>query len=426
MAIDTPDTLRTTAFYQIFFRNFTPQGTIQAAVRELPRVRELAFDWICLTPVHPVGVTGRKGSRGSPYAVKDYLSIDPELGTIHDFQAFLGEAHRLGFKVMIDIVFNHTAPDSVLAQEHPEWFIQDPDGNPGRKISDWSDVIDLDFTYPEMRNYLFGVLEYWRDEGVDGFRCDVAPLVPLDFWIEARRRVNSKREIVWLAESVEKNFIRLLRRRGYGACSDTELHDAFDLTYDYDGFEYLKPYFRGELPLSAYLDYLYIQETLYPAHAVKARFLENHDLRRAAEIVGGENRLRNWTVFSMSLEGAFFAYMGQECEIAEWPNLFDRMPIQWEKGSEIFRNFFAEALVETRKMKTETRFLDITRLSGGVLLLERSGGARDWAVIVNLESKAGTVAFPKPVQGTDVLSGKKVSISGSIVIPCTPLVIRKG
>ncbi|HEY9055403.1 MAG TPA: alpha-amylase family glycosyl hydrolase, partial [Rectinemataceae bacterium] len=262
----------TGAIYQIFVRNFTREGTFAAAAGRLGGIRELGFEWIQLTPIHPIGVEGRKGSLGSPYAIADYRAVDPALGTLDDFHAFLGAAHALGLKVMIDIVFNHVSPDSVLAREKPEWFMLEgqgpaaergelespaPGARLGRKCADWSDVADFDYSSsPELWMELFSILCYWRDRGVDGFRCDVASLVPLDFWKKARQKVNqydpgARRELyplLWLAESVHPSFLLKMRQAGYGAWSEPELHSVFDLTYDYDGWERLAEIWAGKRP----------------------------------------------------------------------------------------------------------------------------------------------------------------------------------
>ncbi|MGB9686263.1 MAG: alpha-amylase family glycosyl hydrolase, partial [Rectinema subterraneum] len=167
----------TDAIYQIYLRNFTKEGTFRAAIPHLARIANMGFTWVYLTPIHPIGEEARKGSLGSPYAIRNYREINPELGSLEDFQAFIAEAHRIGLRVMIDVVFNHTSPDSILVQEHPDWFLKGPDGKPARKCEDWSDVVDFDYSAsPHLWVELISTLAMWRDRGVDGFRCDVASL----------------------------------------------------------------------------------------------------------------------------------------------------------------------------------------------------------------------------------------------------------
>jgi cyclomaltodextrinase len=432
MARDTPAWIRSAALYQVYLRNFTPEGTFSAALPRLKAIRELGFDLVCLTPIHPVGRTNRKGLLGSPYAIADHQAVDPELGGIDDLRRFLAEAHGLGLKVLMDAVFNHSACDSVLLDTHPEWYLHDAKGRPTRKVSDWSDVYDFDFAHPGLREYLLETLAFWAEAGFDGFRCDVASLVPLDFWVEARARLNAKRSLVWLAESVETGFIKYLRDAGWYAASDPELHDAFDLTYDYDGFGYLKGYFNGTIGLDACLRHLLVQETLYPSHAVKARFLENHDQPRAASVLGGTDRLMNWTVFSQLLPGLIFVYMGQECAMAGRPDLFAKDPVPWEQGSGEFLAFFRRLLPICTSIKSRHSVLELVELCAGVLALRWRRPSRNpgFTAIVNLEDRFGECTLPFPLAGRDLL-GEPASPSfdvrqgAKMAIPKRPLIIQE-
>jgi glycosidase len=427
MARDTPAWLRSAALYQIFVRNFTAEGTLAAAAMRLKDIRGLGFDIVYLTPIHPVGVVGRKGLLGSPYAVSDYRSVDPGLGTLADARRFLDAAHGEGLRVIMDVVFNHTSLDSVLLSEHPRWFLLDRQGRPSRKVADWSDVCDLDFSHRSLREYLLETLAFWADTGFDGFRCDVASLVPLDFWVEARTHLNARRPLVWLAESVEPGFVKQLRDEGWEAASDTELHDAFDLTYEYDGFEHLSRHFRGGEDLGAYLDHLEVQQTLYPAHAIKARFLENHDQPRAASLIRGRERLMSWTAFSMLLPGLIFMYMGQERAIEEKPDLFRRDPVRWDQGSTEFLAYVRALLPLCKRIKEQAAVFDLVRIAAGVLALrwrDRAGGFRCTA-IVNLGGKAGTLTLPFALKGTDLLGGGLVDAAGRMEVSQMPLIVRE-
>jgi len=176
----------TDAIYQIYPRNFTKEGTLRAAIPQLGRIVAMGFDWVYLTPIHPIGKAARKGSLGSPYAIYDYRAINPELGSEADFAAFIDAAHAHRLKVMIDVVYNHTSPDSVLAREHPDWFLRGPDGRPGRKCGDWSDVVDFDYqASPHLWVELIDTLSMWRGRGGGGFCCDVGSLGPAAFLEEA-------------------------------------------------------------------------------------------------------------------------------------------------------------------------------------------------------------------------------------------------
>jgi glycosidase len=389
MITPTPSSLRSTSIYQIFPRNYTSEGSLQAAARKLVEVAELGFDYVYLTPVHPVGEMKRKGSLGSPYAIADYRAVDPLLGGEEGLRTFIDEAHRLGLGVIMDVVYNHSSPDSVLARAHPEWFWKGAEGRPGPRIADWSDVADFDYSHEALWDYQIETLEKWARFGADGFRCDVASLVPVAFWVEARRRLAEVKPILWLAESVHKEFVVECRRRGLYAASDPELHAAFDLSYDYDGREELDGFWRGEKSLGDYLKMLEIQEALYPVDAVKLRFLENHDQGRAAARFGRGERLRNWTLFAMLLPGAFMAYMGEELAMERRIGLFEPEPMSAAEGDPAFRPFFTSSHELSRRIKREAPTFDARLLAAGVLLVERRGEKAGYLAILNLDGRSG-------------------------------------
>ena len=210
--------LRNMTLYSIFVRNFG--GSFSAVEREIPRLKSLGIDAVWLLPIHPIGKEKRKGSLGSPYAISDYRAVNPELGTLEDFIALCDTVHKNGMKILIDVVYHHTSPDSVLVQTHPEYFYRKPDGSFGNHVGDWTDIIDLDFDVPALWDELIDTLCYWA-QYVDGFRCDVAPLVPLEFWKEARRRVaavfgRGKRTLLSLARPAAARSARGHGQNRYG------------------------------------------------------------------------------------------------------------------------------------------------------------------------------------------------------------------
>ncbi|URA10480.1 alpha-amylase family glycosyl hydrolase [Thermospira aquatica] len=423
--------LETTSIYQIFLRNLTARGDFLSALPHLEHVKKLGFSWVYLTPIHPIGEISRKGSLGSPYAIRDYREINPELGTLQDFRTFIQTAHDLGLKVMIDVVYNHSSPDAYLAQKHHEWYLRDKKGSFTRKFDDWSDIIDFDFSSsPALWDELIETLIQWRDEGVDGFRCDVASLVPIEFWKEARRRVNQPidggREtypILWLAEQVHPQFLLHVRQKGFLCHGGPELHQAFDLTYDYDGFERLEAYWGGEESLKPFIDYLYTQQTVYPAGTTKTRFLENHDQKRAAWRFGRGNLLKHWTVFYQLLPGTTFVYMGQEYAIPEYPSLFERMPVPWETKDSTFFEFFQACFSLTQKIKEHSLLCSVKLIGDGIVWLERRG-TKHYGAFLNLVGKRGDFTLPFPIRGIDCFHGKTLSLEGKIPLPEDPLVVE--
>ena len=375
MAENTERTWRNQVIYSIFVRNHTTEGTFEGVRRDLPRIRGLGVDVIWLLPIHPIGEKARKGVLGSPYAIRDYRAVNPEYGTLDDFRRMVDEAHRLGMRCVIDVVYNHTSPDSVLAAEHPEWFYHKEDGSFGNRVGDWSDIIDLDYTDRGLWAYQIETLKYWASM-VDGFRCDVAPLVPLGFWREARAAVESVRPgCLWLAETVDPDFISALRAEGFGCLSDCQTYEAFDICYDYDIYPVFRDYLDGAVPLARYAEAVNRQEVTYPANYSKLRFLENHDQPRAAFLVPDGPSLLNWTAFSFFQKGTGFIYAGQEAGCAHLPNLFYKDPVDWTgpDRSEQFRRLCA---LKKHPLMADSAYT-VQALPGDVLYaVHRKGGRR--------------------------------------------------
>lgn len=231
------NTLKGQTIYQVFVRNHTPQGNFKSLVSDLVRIKALGVDIIYLLPIHQIGLKARKGSYGSPYSIKDYHSISSDLGTLDDFILLLEEAHKLDLKVMLDIVFHHTSRDAIYIKSHPDWYIY-KNGQLANKVGDWSDICDLEIKNEELQEYLIDILVYWTRLGVDGFRCDVASLVPISFWKKAKEAVVSVNpNSIWLAESIEIEFRDYIRSIGEVAEDDETLYQAFDILYDYDIFK---------------------------------------------------------------------------------------------------------------------------------------------------------------------------------------------
>lgn len=329
MAFDTDKGLRNQVMYSVFVRNYSPEGTFEGVRKDLQRIRDLGVDIIWLMPIHPLGEKARKGSLGSPYAIKNYREVNPEFGTLEDFKALVSDIHALGMKCIIDVVYNHTSPDSWLSENHPEWFYHKPDGSFGNRVGDWTDIIDLDYANKELWDYQIDTLKMWA-EIVDGFRCDVASLVPLEFWLRAREEVGEVREnCIWLSESIEHGFIRYIRSQGMTALSDSEIYQAFDIAYEYDVAGDFIDCLLGKISLADYAKVLNLQETIYPHNYVKLRFLENHDRPRAHQLIADEKALRVWTAFMYFQKGMPLIYNGQETGATHLPTLFDKDTIDF-------------------------------------------------------------------------------------------------
>lgn len=341
--------LRQQTIYQVFVRNHTQAGTFQALIKDLPRIQSLGVSILYLLPIHPIGVLARKGKVGSPYSIRDYYAIDEALGTEQDFKNLITEAHRIGLKVMMDIVFNHTARDARWVKEHPEYYYY-KDGKLANRIGDWSDIADLDLTRQDVRKALIDVLIYWTQFGLDGYRCDVAPLLPLEFWQTAKQKIATLNpSTLWLSESVHPHFIQYLRGEGYAAHSDAEMFQVFDMLYDYDVHEFLMHYLTGKGELSTYLRMVQAQSYIYPEDYVKAHFLENHDVSRIHQTVANITTLKNLTAWSFFQPGIGFIYAGQETLATKLPDLFEKDPIDLQIKDQSFYTFMAR-LIAIKKM----------------------------------------------------------------------------
>ena len=414
--------LRNMTLYSMFLRNHG--GGFTAAARELPRLRALGVDAVWLMPIHLIGRLNRKGSLGSPYAIADYRAVNPEYGTMEDFRAFADAAHANGLKLLIDVVYNHTSPDSVLARTHPEWFWHRPDGSFGNRIGEWTDVIDLDYRQPGLWDYQIETLKQWA-EIVDGFRCDVASLIPLDFWLRARREVETVRPgCIWLAESVEPEFLRYLRGHGMTGLSDSELYRAFDLCYDYDVQDEFVDYVNGKTPLEDYAAALERQLVIYPADYGKLRFLENHDRPRMAELFPTPQLQRNWLAWCFFQQGTALLYSGQEWAPTHRPSLFDPDPVPME-GEPVH----AALIRRLAAMKKDPLFAEgvytLRACENDLMLAEYRMGARRAVGLFSLKGRAGSAKTELP-DGDYVSSadGRTVAVrDGCLATDGEPVVV---
>lgn len=425
MAVSTPKEYRNQVMYSVFVRNHTPEGTFQALRRDLPRIRALGVDIIWLMPIHPIGEKARKGTLGSPYAIRDYRAVNPEYGTMEDLQALVADIHALGMKCIIDVVYNHTSPDSVLAAEHPQWFYRKPDGSFGNRVGDWTDIIDLDYRNRDLWQYQIETLKQWATL-VDGFRCDVAPLIPMEFWAEARQAVETVRPgCIWLSESVEPGFITYLKSQNMVAHTDREVLEVFDIAYDYDIFGIFRSAVAGQCPLSDYTAAVNGQETRYQDHYVKLRYLENHDQDRAAAIIPYDQALLNWTAFCYFQKGMTLIYAGQEVAQSHRPDLFERDVITWDTGKDLFGLLSNLSRIKKDPLFTDSQYT-LTALPENVILGTHE---REGEKLVGVFCLGGMGAeVPVPLEDgcyRELLSGQKQTVSGGCVrTPGTPMILK--
>lgn len=425
MAKHTAKAYRNQVLYSVFVRNYSKEGTFEALRRDLARIRSLGVDIIWLMPIHPLGEKARKGSLGSPYAIRDYRAVNPEFGTMEDFRKLVADIHSHGMKCIIDVVYNHTAPDSWLSRNHPEWFYHKPDGSFGNRVGDWTDIIDLDYSQPGLWDYQIDTLKMWA-EIVDGFRCDVAPLVPLDFWLKAREEVEKVRPgCFWLAESIEPDFILFNRSQGMTALSDSECYQAFDACYDYDIYDIYQNVLVGTAPLSAYGDAVTRQEGMYPDNYLKLRCLENHDRARAAQMIADEKSLRSWTAFNYFQKGIAMLYAGQEVCADHTPSLFDRDTINWNTGKDLTPLLQKLAEIKRHPLFTDSRYT-VKAMPRDILLAIHEKDGRRMIGIFSMRGESSLLELSIPDgRYENLITGEAVEVHfGKAATTGEPIIIN--
>lgn len=422
MAKQTDINLRGQTIYQVFPRQHSKKQNFLGVIDDLDRIKDMGVDIIYLLPFHPIGEKDRKGAQGSPYSIVDFYQIHPDLGTLDDLVRLVKQAHQRDMKVMMDIVINHTSRDSVLTKEQPHWFYKKADGSFANRVGDWSDITDLNYDLQEVRDYFIGVLSYWA-KYVDGYRCDVAPLLPIDFWIEARKKVDViNPNFIWLTESVHPHFIKHIRDLGYDASSDSQMYQAFDICYDYDIFDFMDDYLKDGSKLSRWLEEIYRQEMIYPKNYIKLRSFENHDQQRLRSKVRDHHHFMQMLTFMFFLKGTAFVFAGMEFEADHLPDLFENDLIIWNQEKSI--EPYVKQLVSMKK--------DPIFIHGNFNLVNKEDIAifsyefedRYVLGIFNLEKKDSIEVPLKDGNYEDFLSLEKIQVKhGKIKLGYKPLII---
>ena len=423
MAVDTSLDVRSLVLYSVYVRNHSPRGTFAGVEADLPRIKSMNVDVIWLMPIHPIGKVARKGTLGSPYSIADYRAVNPEYGTREDLSRLIEATHTLGMRVIIDVVYNHTAHDSVLVSEHPDWYNQNKQGRPITTVPAWSDIIDLKYPNAALEEYLIETLVEWVRFGVDGFRCDVASLIPVDFWHRARRRVAEvKPDALWLAESVHAGFVGSRRDVGLRACSDGEVFSAFDMAYDYDIWPIWQAAVTGQAPVSRYLEIVRMQNSIYPVNWAKMRCVENHDQARIMALAPSRAQALSWTAFMAFNKGPFMIYSGQEAAPRHTPSLFEDDKVEW--GDYELQPLLAKLALLKKEPAVRGGVFTVSVPEPAVVA---TWEAPDHCLlgIFNVDGTSGKVSVPLPDgEYRDLLSGQPLKVEyGEADIPETAVII---
>ena len=318
--------------YEVNIRQYSKEGTINAFVKHLPRLKDMGVSILWLMPITPISIATRQGSYGSYYAASSYIDIDPLCGTHDDFKKLIVKAHGTGLKVIIDWVANHTRYDHQWTEKYPHFYHRDTSGN-FAGLHGWIDVIDLNYTIPEMRNEMIRSMKHWISNfDIDGFRCDMARTVPLDFWREARAECDALKPLLWLAE-----------------CEVFDYHEVFDITYGWEAMRAFDKYFAtNEITLSQTKEILnrYLK---YPAGTRKLLFTSNHDENtyHGTEYEKYGGAAQAVAVFTCTWPGVPLVYSGQELPNKKRLAFFEKDEIGW--NGQIALHDFYKTLLNFRK-----------------------------------------------------------------------------
>ena len=362
-----------TNIYEVNIRQYSPEGNFAAFSAHLPRLQQMGVAVLWFMPITPISEAIRLGSLGSYYACSSYTTINPEFGSVNDFKEMVKQAQNLGMKVIIDWVANHTGWDHHWTREHPEWYLKDATGNFTEK-NGWRDVIDLDYSNPDMRLAMVEAMRYWVTEcGIDGFRCDMAHLVPLDFWLTARTSCEDSKPLFWLAE-----------------CDDARYHAAFDASYAWNWMHVTEKYAKGNASLHDMRNVLH-DYSHFPAGTEKLFFTTNHDENswNGTEYEKYGNAAKAWAVFTFTWQGIPLIYSGQEIPNKKRLLFFDKDQIDWNEPPQL--TDFYQTLLRLRKNSSaitegETFILPDDQ-NDNLMAFLRKKGNEVVLVILNLSDK---------------------------------------
>ena len=371
--------------YEANIRQFTPEGTFAAFEEHLPKIKEMGIEIIWLMPIHPIGEKNRKGTLGSYYSVKDYKAINPSFGSEEDFKRMINKIHELDMYIIIDWVANHTAWDHPWTKTNKDFYTLDSLGGFIPPVPDWSDVIDLNYENREMQLEMIDALKYWIKEfEIDGYRCDVAAMVPNEFWSEARTELDKIKPVFMLAEAHEP-----------------ELHEnGFDMTYNWQLKDFMNNFAKGEADIEDIKNHFLVDEKEYSANAFRMNFTTNHDENSWSGTVF--ERLGSFaepfTVLISTASGMPLVYSGQEAGMDKALEFFEKDEIEWKDHNkrEIFTKIFNEKKINKALWNGaqggEMNFMNISE-NKDVLAFYGEKESDKVVVVINLSDKEALISF---------------------------------
>lgn len=416
-----PEWTRSAVIYEVNVRQYTPEGTFAAMARHLTRLDSLGVDILWFMPVQPIGKLNRKGVLGSYYSISDYTATNSEFGSLADFRTIVDSAHKLGMRVILDWVPNHSAFDNPWAKEHPDWYVHRADGsisnardNEGRE-TDWTDVAELNYDNRELRRSMIEAMKWWIDSAnVDGFRCDVAGGVPNDFWADVRRELQAAKPDIFLLAEAES----------------PAMHASFDMTYGWELHHLLNEIAQGKQPTSKLDEYFAKQDSTYPATAYRMYFTSNHDENswQGTEFERmGADHMPAFVLAATAKHGMPLLYTGQEASLNKRLRFFEKDTVDWRGASlgDFYRSLFdlkeKNSALWNGAYGGDQRAI-ITDGGDRVYAYSRTRGANTVIVALNFGDQAVRATYgnlTQPGDYTDWFSRQPIAMAaaGSLQIP---------
>ncbi|MFB6230922.1 MAG: alpha-amylase family glycosyl hydrolase [Salinibacter sp.] len=398
--VGEPAWVQDAVVYEVFVPDASKEGTFQGLIGRLDEIQRMGVTTLWLMPIHPIGKKRRKddiGPLGSPYSIRDYYAVNSDYGTKEDFRALVDSVHARGMHIILDLVANHTAWDHPWLEKHPDMYSDGPINGFTVPVlngdtTNWTDVVELDYASSKTRQKMIDVMQYWvREFDVDGYRCDVAHAVPLDFWENAIDSVETHKEVLMLAEAAEP-----------------EMHKVgFDQTYAWPFYGALKRVWEEDAPVRTLATQVDTTLANLPGAAKRLRFTTNHDETMwdapPPALFDGMEGSKAAFVLATSMPGAPLVYNGQELGVTDSVSFFARTPYNWDQDAEI-RAFYRDYLNLYRDSPVlrEGTLTIHTPKAEDVLVYERSTDAETLVVAVNVRDTPKTISLPDAYSGTSL------------------------
>lgn len=399
--------ITTTNIYEVNLRQYTAEGTIIAFAQHLPRLKDMGVETLWFMPLTPIAQKNKKGSLGSYYACSDFTSVSDEFGTIEDFKTLVQEAQAMGMKVIIDWVANHTGWDHWWTIEHPGWYEKDKHTGDFKKASGMDDIIELDFKNPSLRQAMIEAMKFWvKETGIDGFRCDLAFWVQLDFWIEARLELDTIKELFWLGE--------------LDPADNPEYMQVFDAAYTWKFMHKAEQFYKGQ---ASFNDLLQVLQNYQQLPGIKAWFTTNHDENswNGTEYEKYGVMAKALAAFSCTWPGVPLVYSGQELPNYKRLQFFEKDIIQWSEVIEL--HSFYQSLFTLKKdhpALASDASLQVLSTSDSVLVFKRKKGESEVTCVFNCsaDEKNTQIESAIPATAKNVSPGVEINIGadGSVLL----------